>query len=944
MRVALLATAMTPIAMQAVHAQDDVEASGALPLELEELVVTGTRVIRDGYQAPTPLTVVASEQLDQQASPNMIDFLTTLPAFAGNYTPQSSTQNASSGRAGTSAVNLRNLGANRTLVLMDGQRVVPSTVTGLVDINIIPTQLLERVEVVTGGASAAYGSDAVSGVVNFILDKDFTGFKAEASGGLTTYGDDARMKLAASAGTSFADGRGHVLLSGQYTRQEGVIYGDRDWNLEGWQIINNPDYTDDNGLPRRLLLNHVGPATFTPGGIIVSGPLKGTAFGEGGTPYQFTYGDIVSGDAMQGGSWEDSSAHYDGQSIDPKMHAINGFGRISFDVTDNINVYEQSSYYQNQNMSHAYPNDWYFGGLFVSASNPFLPDSVAQAAADAGVDELELGTWFKDMGTVTLDTERKVWRNVLGATGDFGALDTQWTWDAYWEHGLSKSYESAYNSFMFPALADALDSTVDPETGAIVCTSTLTDPGNGCVPYNPFGIGVNTQAALDYVLGRAWRRQTFKQDVFAASVSGEPFSTWAGPVSIATGVEHRKESVSGEVSELDQEKVFFVTNYVPTFGSYNVTEGFVETVVPLADNAPFARHLDLNAAVRATDYSNSGFVMTWKVGATWRPIDDLMFRATRSRDIRAPNLNDLYNAGSTVNNRVNDPSTSTTVAYYGTTSGNPNLDPEKADSIGLGAVYQPSWFSGFSASVDWWSIKLKDAINTISAQNIVNLCYEGGATFCEAINGGNSLLDPDIVNTIAIQPFNLARQTVRGIDFEASYSQSMDIFGIGLPGDFALHGIATRYLKNYWDDTLTEPTDSVGENAGSGPPKWRWNASFTYNLMPFSGTFAARGISSGVYSNKNIECTSGCPAYTSAHPTINNNHLAGAVYFDLSLNYTIGDDDTLETFLNVKNLTNKDPVIVAGGPGGVPYDTVTTNPSNYDVLGRVFMAGVRLKM
>src|SRR5690554_651058 len=292
--------------------------------------MTGSRVVRDGYQTPTPVTVIGIEQFEQQSSPNVIDFLTTLPAFAGNYTPQGSAQNASSGAAGTASANLRNLGTNRTLVLVDGQRIVPSTVSGLVDINAIPSQLIERVEVVTGGASAAYGSDAVSGVVNFILDKNFSGFKADLSTGITKYGDDARYDIAMTGGTSFADGRGHALLSAQHTIQDGIIYGDRDWNLAGWQIISNPDYTATNGLPRRLLLPEVAAATATPGGIIVSGPLKGTAFGEGGVPYQFTYGDIVSGSAMQGGSWKDSSMHYDGKSINPEMTRTNVFGRVSF--------------------------------------------------------------------------------------------------------------------------------------------------------------------------------------------------------------------------------------------------------------------------------------------------------------------------------------------------------------------------------------------------------------------------------------------------------------------------------------------------------------------------------------------------------------------------------------------------------------------------------------
>src|SRR4051812_1619436 len=221
------------------HAQQAAVQTAQAPVT-EEIVVTGTRVVRDGYEAPTPLTVVGLEQVQQAATNSTIDYLTTLPSMAGNYTPQSSTQNVSTGTAGTASVNLRNLGTTRTLVLINGQRSVPSTITGLVDINTIPQQLIERVDVVTGGASAAYGSDAVAGVVNFVLDTKFTGVKGEVSGGVTPYGDDRQWKISLPAGTPFANDRGHFIISGSAQYQDGVLTGGRDWNETGLQIITNP--------------------------------------------------------------------------------------------------------------------------------------------------------------------------------------------------------------------------------------------------------------------------------------------------------------------------------------------------------------------------------------------------------------------------------------------------------------------------------------------------------------------------------------------------------------------------------------------------------------------------------------------------------------------------------------------------------------------------------
>ena len=931
----VLAAIVAPAGIQVAQAQDAAE------VPLGEIVVTGTRIVRDGYEAPTPLTVVGGEQVQQQATPNLIDYLTTLPSFAGNYTPQSSTQNVSSGAAGTSSVNLRNLGTNRTLVLIDGQRSVPSTVTGLVDVNTVPSQLIERVEVVTGGASAAYGSDAVGGVVNFILDKDFTGLKSEVSGGTTSYGDNDNYKVAVTAGTPFADGRGHVIISGEYKDQDGILWGDRGWNKKGWQIINNPNYTATNGQPRRLLLPQIAPQNATPGGIIVSGPLRGTAFGEGGVPYQFNYGPLISGSAMQGGDWRDTSLHEVGQSIEPKLSSENLFARVSYELTDDVEAYVQANWYSNDNFSHAYPNDGFFGGLIVSVANPFLPDATRQAAYAAGLtdaDELELGTSLRDIGPVQIDTSREVMRMVAGLNGAFDAFGTRWTWDAYYQHGVSKGVERALNSLHFGKWDQAIDAVRDPDTGEIVCA----DQSNGCVPFNPFGIGVNSAAAIDYVAGQISRRnQRFEQNVAAASIQGSPFSSWAGPVSIATGLEHRREEVSGWSTPDDLAGFFFASNYRPTFGKYDVTEGFLETVVPLAADQAWARSLDLNAAVRFTDYSTSGSVETWKVGLVYTPIDDVRVRVTRSRDIRAPNMSELFNAGTRVNQNVVDQATGNTVATENITTGNRDLKPEIADSLGVGIVWQPAFVPGLSASVDYWEIDVSDAIGNPRDQQIVDLCFQGNQVFCQAINNGAPLFEAQggDRNILNIKPFNLAQQLVRGLDLEASYRLPMPVLG----GNVGIRALATRYLENYRNDRLSLPTDTAGENYGNGPAEWRWSTSISYDRDPLSASLTARGVSSGVYGNAFIECSSNCPESTIDHPTINNNHIAGAVYLDMALGYKLllANDLEMNLFLNVRNLTNKDPVIAVGGPGGIPFDTVSTNAANYDTHGRIYRAGVR---
>lgn len=919
---------------------------------VEEIVVTGTRVVRDGYEAPTPLTVVGIEQVQSAATNRLIDSLTSLPSFAGNYTPQSSAQNVSTGNAGTASVNLRNLGTTRTLVLVNGQRSVPSTITGLVDINTVPDQLVQRIDVVTGGASAAYGSDAVSGVVNFVLDTKFTGVKGEASGGVTTYGDDRQWRVAVTAGTAFAGDRGHFIVSGSISHQDGILDGGRAWNNTGLQIITNPTYGTGTGkstsVPQFLLLSQVAASNATPGGIIASGPLKGIAFGPGGQPYQFNYGSIVSGINMSGGDWLTSNLHTVGQSIDPAQGQKNLFLRASYEIADGIEVYVQSNWNEYTYISYPYPNDNYFGGLTIATDNAFLPAAVRTQAQALGLTNIEIGTSLTDLGPDVVINRHKLLRNVFGATGKFEVFNASWTWNAYYQTGVSMSSESSGNDLILPAFTQAVDAVQAPN-GSIVCRTALTSPNNGCVPYNVFGTGVISSAAQTYVTGVSHRNERFVQNVEAASVSGEPFSSWAGPVSLALGIEHRSEKATGSSTPLDVQRVFLAGNFLPTFGEYSVTEGFVETVVPLAKDTVWARSLDLNAAVRGTSYSTAGYVTTWKVGATYKPIDDLTFRATQSRDIRAPNLSELFNSGLVAAGIVVDTGRSgQPIGYQSTTGGNVGLKPEKADTTGIGMVIQPQFFPGFSASADYWNIDLSSAIGSFNAQNIVDLCSQGNATFCQAINNGQPLnpIGGVTINKIKIQPFNLAQQLVRGVDLEASYRAQLDTINADWVGNVSLRLLSTFFIKNYTNNTLTVPTNTAGQNAGGGPPDYRMTVSASYSNEAITATITDRIVSAGVYDNSYVVCTSGCPVSTVANRTVNANSIAGAMYWDLALGYKFVNEgpNNAEVFLNIRNITNKDPVLVAGGPSGVPFDTVTTNSSNYDTLGRVFRAGIRFKM
>ncbi|MBM3927383.1 MAG: TonB-dependent receptor, partial [Sphingomonadales bacterium] len=335
-----------------------------------DVTVTGSRIVRDGFQSPTPLTVLSLEEI-QNGSPsnNIADFVNQLPSLAGSTRPANSRLNISSGQAGINALNLRNLGAERTLVLVNGRRSVGSTITGLVDVNTIPQALISSVEVVTGGASAAYGSDAVAGVVNFVLNNKLTGLRTEVDSGITDKGDGFNYSMNVAGGLSFAGGRGHVLLSGEVAHRDGIFQVDRDWNATGFVRIQDPNYTATSGGPQFLIRRQVGAANSAPGSLITASTggtanrLRGLYFTDGGAVNQYVYGALTfpspTGTAAptltQGGSWQvnDSGRNI---GLDPEDDRYGVFGRVSFEIGGGIELFAEGAYNQQKIRFNAGPN------------------------------------------------------------------------------------------------------------------------------------------------------------------------------------------------------------------------------------------------------------------------------------------------------------------------------------------------------------------------------------------------------------------------------------------------------------------------------------------------------------------------------------------------------------------------------------------------------------
>lgn len=896
---------------------------------LDAVIVTATRVIRDGYEAPTPTTVVSTETLKALAASNMADAVNFVPALAGSATPRTGNSGVSGGQAGTNTLDLRSMGANRTLVLLDGARLAPTALTGVVDINQLPDGLIERVDVVTGGASAAYGSDAMTGVVNFVLDRDFTGFKSDAMVGITDHGDGGKYQVSLTGGMPFGDKRGHFLFSSGFSDADGVRGVRRSW-YRGWKVFNNPNYVRGNGQPELLLRSEGAISQATPGALVTSGPLRGTEFTEGGAVRQFQFGSIDSPPVMSGGDWQISD-----RSRTPDLEAAvkrkTLFSRASWELTENLQVFGIASYSHSETDNQCCYN-YYLNNITIQRDNAFLPESVRSDMERLGLETLTVGSTNEDLGTIHGYSTREVRRFVAGLNGKFDALGSSWRWDAYAQRGMS-NISNDVTSTITANYRAGIDSVRD-SNGQIVCRSTLTNPGNGCVPYNILGYGVNSREAVDYVLGVAQLDQELVQDVAAVSMQGEPFSTWAGPVSLASGVEYRKESVTSHADPIAQASGYFVGNFKATRGSYDVMEAFLESVVPLVNEEPWAYALDLNGAVRWTEYSSSGQVITWKVGATYSPVSNLTFRGTRSRDIRAPNLNDLFLAGQVNTQQVSDPFRgNATALILRPMVGNLNLDPEEADTVGIGVVYQPSFAPGVSMSVDYYRIAVDKAIATIQQQAVIDRCFAGNAALCSAIVRDQN----GVVTQITVQPVNLLSETADGIDIEASYRRPL------WKGNLTLRALATHVIERQIDDGITV-TELAGDNSGSAAD-WRWLAMASYDTGTYAMSVIGHGVSDGQLENAYIECTSSCPVPTVVNRTVDNNHIAGAVYADLSFTYRLhnrGDLRNFELFFKIDNVADRDPPPV-GSIAGVSFVDPGVNPLLYDTVGRTYRAGVRLQ-
>jgi outer membrane receptor protein involved in Fe transport len=938
-RFAISVSALSLLASQAaaqVAAEPSQDAAagqtGADAEQTPEITVTGSR-LRSGFNAPTPVTVLSAAAIAEQRAPAQIaDVLNEIPSFRPSG-------GASQGQFGTSAVgqatvDLRTLGTVRTLVLVDGRRPVGTQLNGTFDINLIPAGLIDRIDVATGGASAAYGSDAVAGVVNFILKDRIEGFQGTISSGISDEGDNSEQNLALAYGTALAEGRVRVLLGGDYSRSDGVesLYA-REWGRRQPGIF-TPTAPRTAGVPAQVIGEGIEIKN-PPGGVIASGPLAGTAFGLGGVPYAYSFGALNGSTEQQGGS-NYGFNRLGNQYIRGPYERYTALGRVTVDAGATTSLFVEGNYGKLTPRSRTqYAN---YSTLLFRTDNPFLPQQTRAALLAASQPTFRLGRVFADLGpTSTRNTDE----TLRAAFGGRGKLSQSWSWDAYYEYGRSRLDFDIFNVPIVPNLFNALFAVRDA-SGAIVCGPVATNPNlsatqrgqvdPGCQPFNPFGPTSSSAVARDYVNGEIQGRSQLTQHVGAVNVQGELVQLPAGPLAVAFGYEHRRlkgqDTVTEDTLRHSIIGAYIASNRLPSSGRVVVNEGYAEVDVPLLDGAPLAHKLSVNGAVRYTDYSTSGGVTTWKAGVVYAPFDGLRLRATRSRDIRAPNIAELFGVAPEGGTTQTNPSTGASAQIRTQAVSNPNLQPEIADTYTVGAVLE-SADRRLRLSVDYYNISIEDVIISVSAAEVLRRFYVLGQTaeYGPFIDFVPTSQNPTGFQKVSSPFVNASALRTDGVDLELVYSVPT-----ARAGTFNLSVLGT------WVNRL-RTTDISGtiDSAGGTIPDKRVVANFGYKLDKFSTNLQARYNSGRKFSDtlRGPEDA----GYDPASPTsISKNRFPSAVYLTLSANYAVIDegDRKVQMFAVVNNLLDNDPptgsYAFIGAAAGVNY---------YDFIGRTYTAGVR---
>lgn len=947
--------------------------------DLDDVIVTGSRIPQTNLVTTSPVTQVTGEDIDVAGVTRVEDLISQLPqAFAA----QNST--VSNGSSGTATVSLRNLGSSRTLVLIDGRRMgYGSPNDDAADLNQIPEQLVERVEVLTGGASAVYGSDAVAGVVNFIMKKDFEGLQIDAQYGFYQHNNDydgvgnlraeiarrgttnaAQFRLPddnvsdgesrslnVTLGVSSDDGKGNLMAYAGYRNNNPILQGDRDYSACAL------------GAPAAAR-----PTTYSCGGSGTSFPGRFTDFGT----FNSTLGTgrtFVPFNADTGNYNFGPLNYY--QRPDER-YTMGAFGR--YEVSDKAEVFAQLMFSDYKSVAQIAPSGNFFSTPDINCGNPLLGaqqrTTIGCTAADVLADNrrtLYIGRRNVEGGGRQDSLNYESYRGVVGVRGE---LSPGWNYDLaaqFSRVNLSRVY---LNDFSTTRLGRALD--VVSVGGVPTCRSVVNGTDPTCVPYDIFIAGGVTQAALNYVQIPLIQTGETTQQVVTAAITGD--TGWSMPTSsrtvqVAFGAEYRRDYLGSTTDNA------FATGdgagqggpTIGVTGDADVSEVFGEIQIPLADDQPWAYSASIDAAYRRSEYENLG-TDTYKVGADYAPIEDIRFRASYSRAVRAPNVIELFAAqGFGLFDADRDPCDATSGAVaancIGTArhqvtagqstsgaldspagqynllgGGNPNLNPEEADTYTYGVVWTPSFVPGFNISVDYFDIQVDGLVSTVGALNTLNLCYgSNDAAACGRItrNVGGQLW----VGTGVVQDLNnnIGGLATSGLDFNANYAFDLEDMGMANLGSMQLSFVGTL-LNELITDTGLGGVASVYDCAGffanqcgTPNPEYRHRARATW-LTPWDMDLSATWRHYG-----EVELA----VLNAANGSLNNGgtrldrFFDAENYLDLAATWQVMDTVTLRAGVN--NVLDDDPQL--------SYSVGTTGNGNtypqvYDSLGRYFFFGV----
>jgi iron complex outermembrane receptor protein len=942
-----------------VLAQDQPAAAPVAP-EMEEIVVTGSHIARTNLESTVPVVTLSTAQLQATGITNLADALTKLPqvGVVGNNSFSNTTSNFSDDGAGISTINLRNLGEERTLVLIDGRRTVSGVPVGqgpaAVDLSTIPTYLIDHVDIVTGGGSATYGSEAVAGVVNIVLRDHYEGLMVNQQFGLTTeHGDSRTETFDLLTGTSFADDRGHVVFGLEFRDQSQVLSKDRGFAAN--DISMGPN----------------GP---------VFGPSSFTLNGEFGTDNGL-FTTLPNGQSSPYDPNRDGFNREQSRTIQIPTQLISLYGKTSYDITDDVTFFVNGRFARQTASSLLEPiaigagsTPIGFAGQFLELplDNPFIPASLAaQGLADQDDGLGGFNDWRRrlaELGDRSVEATRT---NFAIVTGFKGTLFDDFKWNAVYSYSEMDAFQSGLSGNVVK-LQQELNAVRLPD-GTVVCSDPAARAA-GCVPINLFGAGSASAQAINYIkLLRSYTDQNKENDL-NLDITGPVFSLPYGDVSLAVGFEYRTEDGYNRGDPISGAGFALDTSQPPSSGGYNVYDYWIETKVPVLKDLSWAKSLTLTGSFRYSDYSNPnvGGKQSYAYGLTYAPVSDVQFRVVNSVAIRAPDLSDLFQGRGNSAVSVNDPCANLGIsgaanpalrranclaipglaarinapggfvenlnnqqAELSFIQGNPNLTNERAEVLTYGVTFQPRWVSGFSASIDAFRYKIANAVQTIDIQTVANQCADTlAANFCDAVRRNTTGPNAGLIIGVDQEPINVGSFDERGIDVALNYGISVEDAAEALTGSSWGDGRITIG----WNYTYLQQIEITAINGATtnlrglfGAPKHRWNLDLGYNNDDFEVTWQLRYEGSQSYDDG-----AGGPTFQPF------------VYNDFSVRYHM--TDTITPYIGVNNVFDQHPPLVtqefqqtgAGLASGV--SGTNTVPGVYDVIGRFIYFGVKFQM